>query len=171
MAEYWDLFDGERRPLGRLHRRGDPLPEGCYHQVVHVWIRDDAGRFLLSQRHPDKPWPLYWEATGGAVVAGENPADGARREVEEELGIRLPEEAGRLLFSERREKDFHDVWLYRWNGELSQLRLQEQEVVDARWVTYGELCRMERDGKLVPSLAYFHDWFEPEEGSSQPHES
>ena len=37
MAEFWDIYDAERRLTGKLHRRGDTLPEGEYHLVVHIW--------------------------------------------------------------------------------------------------------------------------------------
>ena len=91
MAEYWDLYDCERKPLGKLHRRGDEIPAGEYHLVAEVWTRDNAGNFLVSRRHPDKPFGLYWECTGGSVVAGEDSLTGAQRELEEELGIRTHE--------------------------------------------------------------------------------
>ena len=90
MSEIWALYDAERRPLGRVMRRGEPVPEGCYHLSVQVWIRDGAGRFLISRRHPDKPmFPLCWETPGGAAVAGEDSLAAALREVREELGIAL----------------------------------------------------------------------------------
>lgn len=159
MAEYWDLLDGQRQPLGRLHRRGDPLPEGCYHQVVHVWTRDREGRFLISRRHPQKHFGLFWETTGGSVLAGEDSRAAARRELEEELGVTVDASQGALLMTQRRERDFYDVWMFEWNGDLSQLKLQAEEVVEARWATYEELCALEEAGTLVPSLKYFHELF------------
>lgn len=159
MAEYWDLFDGNRCPLNRLHRRGDPVPEGCYHQVVGIWIRDRQGRFLISRRHPDKPYGLYWESTGGSVVAGEDSRTGAVREVGEELGIPLKPEQMVFLMTQKRENDFYDNWLVQWDGGLDQLRLQDVEVVDAKWASYDELCALEENGEFVPMLSYFRTLF------------
>lgn len=161
MAELWDLYDENRRPLDRLHRRGDPLPEGAYHLVVQVWIRDGRGRFLISRRHPDKPFGLYWECTGGSVTAGEDSRSGAMREVGEELGISLKPEQLTLMSVRRRDdySDFCDDWLARWDGELDQLRLQDSEVVDAKWANYDELCAMEERGEFVPTLKYFRQRF------------
>lgn len=55
-------------------------------------FHDEAGRVLLVQ-------PTYrddtWELPGGALEAGEDPADAVRREVAEELGIAMT--PGRLL--------------------------------------------------------------------------
>ena len=86
MAELWDLYDSSRKKTGVAVERGQTIPEGSYHLVVSVWIMNSKGEFLLSQRHPDKPYPLYWECTGGSVLAGESSLEGPVREVREELG-------------------------------------------------------------------------------------
>lgn len=165
MAEYWDLYDCDRRPLGRLHRRGDEMNEGEYHLVVEIWTRDDAGRFLISRRHPDKPWGLYWECTGGSVVTGEDSRTGAQRELEEELGIHVEADALKYVFTSvnvRNTNSIYDVYEARWNGDLSELALQEGEVVDAKWVDYDELCALYDEGAFLPQLRYFRDWFATE---------
>lgn len=163
MAEIWDLYDENRMPTGETLVRGDDMPEGRYNLAVHVWIRDDQGRFLISRRHPDKPsCPLYWEATGGAVVAGEDTLTGAQREVAEELGLELPKEKFILLRRERRdwEPDFLDTYFVNWNGEISELTFQETEVVDAKWVTWEELCAIDEvEGKLVDKRKDHIDFF------------
>ncbi|CAN5508545.1 hypothetical protein BH24ACT4_BH24ACT4_24740 [soil metagenome] len=51
-----------------------------------VVISDDGGRVLLSQRARN-PFVGMWEVPGWFVELGEHPADGARREVREELGL------------------------------------------------------------------------------------
>jgi len=162
MAEYWDLYDGGRRPLGRLHRRGDEMKAGEYHLVVQIWTRDDEGRFLISQRHPDKPWPLFYETVGGSVVAGEDTLTGARRELEEEIGLTVPGEDMKLIGTiNDGGNTIYDIFLVRWNGGIGALSFQETEVVGAQWMTFEELCALDDQGKLVPTLKYFRDWFAP----------
>ena len=114
--------------------------------MVSVWIRNRHGEFLLSQRHPDKPYPLYWECTGGSVLACESSLEGAVREVREELGLVLEPEHGRLLFQTRRERfqDLYDVWLFHADTPVSCLRLQETEVIAAQWVSRSMLFTMFR---------------------------
>ena len=70
--EFWDLYNDKREKTGRIHERGKALPEGYYHLCVSVWLVNRKGEFLLSQRHPDKEYPLCWECTGGSVLAGES---------------------------------------------------------------------------------------------------
>ena len=85
--EKWDLFDRERRPLGRTQERGQPLEPGCYHLVVAVCVVDGRGHMLLTLRDKAKPvYPNCWENTGGAVLAGETSLEGALRELREETG-------------------------------------------------------------------------------------
>ena len=114
MPELWNLYDGQRQDTGLLHERGKRLPDGFYHLVVQVWLINRQGQCLMSRRHEDKPFPRYWESTGGSVLAGEDSLHGAIREVQEELGLAVNSASGRLISSQCRESyhDFLDVWLF-----------------------------------------------------------
>lgn len=52
-----------------------------YHLVISAWIVNSKGQYLLSQRHPNKIYPFFWECTGGSVLASEDSLHGALREV------------------------------------------------------------------------------------------
>ena len=94
--ELWDLYDENRIPTGETHVRGERIPEGSYHLVVHVWIRNERGEYLISRRSASRPtYPLLWECVGGSVLAGEDSRSAALRETLEEVGIRLPARGGR----------------------------------------------------------------------------
>lgn len=89
-AEIWDLYDENRELLGKDHVRGEQLPIDGYHLVVHVWIRNSKGEYLISQRSANRPtFPLMWECVGGSVVKGEDSLLGAIREAKEEVGVDL----------------------------------------------------------------------------------
>ena len=47
--EIWDLYDENRNIIGE-HIRGNELPDNGYHLVVHVWIKNSNGQFIISQR-------------------------------------------------------------------------------------------------------------------------
>ena len=87
MPELWELYDGDKRPTGKTMLRGQSVPEGYWHIVVGIWTITADGRLLLTCRHPDKPWGLQWENTGGSVLAGEDSLHGALRELREETGL------------------------------------------------------------------------------------
>ena len=159
--EKWDLYTKARVKTGRSHIRGDELPEGLFHLVVHVWLKNSEGRYLISQRSADRPtFPLMWETTGGSVLMGEDSLTGAIREAKEELGIDLPPKAGRLMFSRvrdwvdgRRFGDILDVWEFPYEGE-ARLDLAEGEACDTRWADIIEIGRMLESGEMVETLRY-----------------
>ena len=91
--ELWDLFDSERKPLGRTHVRGEAFGEGEYYVCVEAWIRNSKGEFLIQKRHPDKKAGNLWEFTGGGTLAGETTLQSAVREVAEENGIKAQAQA------------------------------------------------------------------------------
>ena len=160
MAELWDAYDIDRNPLGYTIVRGSgkpELPDGEYHIVVCVFIVNSKGEILLTQRHPDKPFPLAWESTGGSVVAGEDSLTGAMREVEEEIGLTLPLDKFKLVRTKTRRSDFLDTYLVREDFEINALTYQPEEVVDAKWVTFEEYTRIVHEGPLAE---YLMDFFE-----------
>ena len=80
--ELWDLYDKDRRPLGRTHQRGLPVPPGAYHLAVIVVILNPKGEVLLTRRAPEKDaCPGWWENTGGSVLAGETSLEAITREL------------------------------------------------------------------------------------------
>ena len=98
MEELWDLYDIRRRPLGRTHRRGDPIKQGEYHIVVQVCVLDARGRLLMTKRHPQKVLGGMWEVTAGSALAGENSMTGALRELREETGLSVKKEQLKPLY-------------------------------------------------------------------------
>ena len=99
------------------------------------------------------------------MVAGEDSLTGAQRELEEELGIHVEADELKYVFTSinvRNTNSIYDVYEVRWNGDVSKLSLQEGEVVDAKWVGFGELCVMYDEGKVVPQLEYFKEHFAAE---------
>ena len=97
--EKWDLYTRNRELTGREQIRGEAIPEGFYHLVVHVWLKNRHGQYLISKRSADRPtYPLFWECTGGSVLLGETSLHGAAREVKEEVGVDLEPGCGRMRY-------------------------------------------------------------------------
>lgn len=158
MPEIQDLYDADRAPTGEIYVRGEVVPQGRFRLGVQVWIRNDEGMFLLSQRHPRKKKPLLWEPTGGAVDAGEDTRSAGVREVFEEIGVKLDPEKMMLVRTKLCDGiEFLDTYLAQWNGSLDELKFQENEVVAARWVSYGEMAEMDAQGVLA---AEYRELFE-----------
>ena len=161
--ELWDLYTPDRQPSGKTIIQGEELPEGLLHLVVHVWIQNSKGDFLMSQRSASRyAFPLLWETVGGSVVAGEDSLTGALREVKEETGIDLLPENGRILFSESPRffngypsDNILDVWLFSYDGPLALENATTGEVAQCKWMTPQKIKALDASGKLVPTLQYF----------------
>ncbi len=158
--EYWDLYTRDRVKTGERHLRGSALPEERFHLVVHVWIRNAAGQYLISQRAASRPThPLMWETVGGSVLMGEDSLHGALREVKEEIGVDLEPQKGQLVLNQVREwvrgekfNDILDVWLFPWEGEATLADATTDEVADVRWATAEEIRKLVDEGRFVDTL-------------------
>lgn len=163
--ELWDLYTRDRRLTGETHIRGENLPPERYHLVVHVWIRNSCGEWLISQRAASRPtFPLMWECVGGSVTAGEDSLTGAIREAKEEVGVDLDPAQGRMVNSTPRDhfQDIKDDWLFLYDGPIDLSAATTDEVADMRWMSVEEIRQLYDSGELVHTLAYFFD--DPELG-------
>ena len=162
-AEIWDLYDENRELLGKDHVRGEQLPIDGYHLVVHVWIRNSKGEYLISQRSANRPtFPLVWECVDGSVVKGEDSLQGALREVKEEVGVDLLPEKGQVILSDIKKIEFGkvvnkivDVWLFEYDGEVDLGNATTDEVAQVAWMNREQIKELFDANMFVDTLEYF----------------
>lgn len=156
--EIWDLYDEDGKLTGKDHIRGEKVPDGYFHLVVHVWIKNSKGEYLIAQRAVDRPtFPLMWECVGGSVTKGENGLQGAVREVKEEVGIDLSPADGKPVFSRVRKhfNDIFEVWLFDYDGDVDLKNATTAEVAQTAWLNRSEIKTLFEQGKFVNTLDYF----------------
>lgn len=146
--EKWDILNAEGAPTGKTTLRGRcNLRAGEYHLVVHIWVVSSRGEFLIQRRSDNKKlMPGEWAATGGAAISGEDSYTAANRELYEELGIPSNKHTLKKLARIKRRNSLLDIWLINTDISADRLRLQENEVAEAKWVSAGELKNMISNG-------------------------
>lgn len=135
------LVDATGRPAGTATRpRMRELR--LLHAATAVFVRDGRGRLYVHRRSPDKDWaPSRHDAcAGGVLLAGEEPAAGARRELAEELGVEGAElePLGSSLYEGPDSRAYEFVFQTRWDGPV---RFADGEAVWGAWLAPAELRR------------------------------
>ncbi len=107
---------------------------------------------LIQRRQPFKEgWPDKWDVSvGGSAIAGETAGEAATRELGEELGLRIDLSGVRPHLTVNFPQGFDDYFLVEKDVELSELKLQYEEVQDAKWATKDEILAMIADGTFIP---------------------
>ncbi|XP_028550808.1 nudix hydrolase 3 [Dendrobium catenatum] len=138
---------GVSKPRGLVHRDGD------YHRAVHVWIYAESTQELLLQRRADckDSWPGLWDiSSAGHISAGDSSLLTARRELHEELGISLPNDAFELIFVFLQEcvindgtfinNEYNDVYLVTTLSPIPEeaFILQETEVSSVKYIFWAD---------------------------------
>ncbi|MDO4608299.1 MAG: NUDIX domain-containing protein [Clostridia bacterium] len=147
--EKWDILNAEGIPTGKIALRGrGNLKPGEYHLVVHIWIMSSKGDFLIQRRSDNKKLMAgEWAATGGAAISGEDSYTAANRELFEELGIPSNKQTIKKLTRIKRRNSLLDIWFIKTDIKLDQLKLQKDEVAEARWINRNDFKKMIQNGQ------------------------
>ena len=149
LLEYWDLYDKDRKPLGRTHLRGDKLKEGEYYVCCEIWVINPEGKMLTTKRHPNKKAGNLWEFVGGGTLAGETTKQSAVRELFEETGIKVQEGDLTFLATNANRNFFQDIYTVMADISIDSIVLQPDEAIDAKWVSFEDIEKMIADGDFV----------------------
>jgi isopentenyldiphosphate isomerase len=163
--EFFDITDNNGVPTGETISRSEAHDKGITHRTAHIWIarkKGDSYEVLLQKRSEEKEsFPgMYDTSSAGHIQAGDEPLESAKRELEEELGIKAGDEdldyAGR--FHIKYEMEFHGkmfrddevafVYVYQKPVEIDNLVLQKEEVSEVKWFDIEEVRKgcVHRDG-------------------------
>lgn len=158
MAEYWDIYDKDRKKTGRLAERGvTELKFGEeYHIIVSAIIMNSKNEILISQRAPHKCLGLQWEFNGGSIVVGETSLEGILRELKEELGLEFSKKEA-IYFKEvrgRKFPNFKDMWLFKKDIDIKDVKFNDGETIDAKWVNIDEFMEMYNNGKIIDVIDF-----------------
>jgi isopentenyldiphosphate isomerase len=84
-----ECFNHKNESLHRTLPRDQMKFAADYFRVVHAWIRNDKGEFLVQKRaKKEDSRPFMWAFTTGMLKPIEDPLEGIIREVSEELQLK-----------------------------------------------------------------------------------
>lgn len=156
--EIIDLYNKNKEKLGKTFvRKQDKLLEDEYYLLEQAWILNSENKILLTRRSLNKSYGGMWEATAGHVKAGETDLEGMQREVHEELGLNIEKNEFKFIKSLIRKQAILDVWVVRKDINLKDLKLKNDEVTGAKFVSISEFKEMLNNNEIVENLTYFID--------------
>lgn len=153
MTEYMDIYDAEGNATGVVLERGTFLKEGQYQLYVTGIVKDMQGRYLITQRSMNKRWAAgWWEVSGGGAHAGETAEQAVLREASEEVGLSMegvqPEFVSSYCNTDLDRGDNYLMYIYLLpvDFSLEDVKIQEEEAIDCRLVTWEEIKELDAQG-------------------------
>lgn len=150
--EVWDILDENGDLTGKTMNKGDSIvwQEGIYHQGVDVWIINCENKILIQKRAAEKRFePNVWAMTGGCVIKGESILNALKREVLEELGIKLDIAKAIKIKRYRTENIWLDVYVVKQDVNLNEVVIQKEEVSEVKFATFSEIERLYKDDMFM----------------------
>lgn len=135
--------------------RSEMRAKGLRHRATYILVFNSHGEIYVQKRTATKDvFPGYYEPTaGGVVLAGEDYDHGARREVEEELGIR--ETPLTALFHFSHQSGRNRVWGAAYSCVYDgALVLQEEEVESGAFMSPADALRLAETRPFTPDGLY-----------------
>ncbi|MFA6386523.1 MAG: NUDIX domain-containing protein [Candidatus Paceibacterota bacterium] len=148
--EYIDILDEKGNMTGESKEKMEIHRDGNLHRTVHIWFVNSKGEILLQHRSKEKiNHPDMWDiSVAGHISSGESAEVGALREIKEEIGIDvLPsqfEVVGEVVVHRVLnngtyfDNEFNSIYLIKKDFNIEDIKMQESEVEDMRWLPIEE---------------------------------
>ena len=160
-SERVDIYDENNQPLGLTKTRAEVHQQGYWHRTVHLYLVNSKGEFLVHLRSPYKDQAPNCLDTrfGGHVTVGNDYLQTATKELQEEIGLVVQTTdlvLGKVYKHEGdKNKEYTQAYYYKYNGDISDLSFNDDEVVEVKWMPPDEIVKSMTDfptkwaGKLV----------------------
>lgn len=168
--ELFDILDETGKPTGKTISRAEAHKKGILHGASHVYIykTDENNKIyiLLQRRSPNKDsFPNCLDASSaGHMEAGMNFKETALKELEEELGLKIKPSELKKGFQRRisqintfhggifNNQEINIIYFLKKNIEISELKLQEEEVSEVVWLDAEEIKKRLDNGDTEISI-------------------
>lgn len=161
MIDVLDELSGEK--TGEIITKNEAHKTGKWHGSIHVLIvNHDRDKTLLQKRcELKKLYPNMWDiAVGGHISSGEDDLTCAKRELEEELGInynsveieKIDRITEKLVNNGVISNEYVTIFIVYTDIDIKDLKLQKEEVSEAKWCTKEELNLLIENSEILPHV-------------------
>lgn len=153
--ELVDVLDNRNEYTGIIKGRKELL-EGEFRNLVHIWIINSRGEFLLQKRsNLKKHFPNKWSVTSGCTLSKETLVETCRRECKEELNVEI--DINKLEYEMTFKKDpvIVQVFVLRQDVDIEKVVLQEEEVSDIKFMSRDKIIQLIESDDAAGSIKYF----------------
>lgn len=150
--ELLDIYDDDGNTTGRTIIRGDKSVELSKHEhiaVAVIFIKNSSGEFLIQKTSKEKGG--YFSSTGGHINSGETPLETIHREVEEELGIKIPKEEIQEFGFIREGMPLRFLFYIEKDIPLEAITLQQEEVESVEYKKKEEIEQLIKNKEMLES--------------------
>jgi len=171
--EMFDVVNEKNKLIGLVKSRNEVHKNSEWHRGVHIWIFNSKGEILCQKRSETKDlYPGYWDTlVGGHVEAGKNYDETPVKELNEKLSLNVSIDnlipfgikKYEMPFENMVERVFAKIYIYKYNGNLSKLKLQEDEVSQLEFIKIEDLRKFKncKDNSRRFISFYFFDFVIP----------
>lgn len=168
MDELIDILTPEGKPTGKIALKSEAHKNGWFHATVHIWLFTSDEKILLQKRASTKKvFPGLWDiSVAGHIAAGEEVLTSVKREVFEEIGLKLEEKdlikIGTRIHTVSHangilDNEHHHVFIAELKAPISSLRIEEEEVDDIKLFDLDTLKNTKNlENVLLPR---FHEYY------------
>lgn len=154
--EIFPLVDEQGNVIGQATRRECHSGSKLLHPVVHLHVRDAAGRLYLQKRSMSKDiQPGKWDtAVGGHVDLGEDVFTALLREAREELGLSgiKPEKLFSYVFESDVERELVNAFAV--VADPGQITVDPMEIDEGRFWELAEIDSSLGRGVFTPNFEH-----------------
>lgn len=160
-TEYFDVLDENGNYTGKILSREEVHKTGAWHKSIHIFIINDKKQLLMQRRAKNKKRganKLDISCTGH-LTAGDTSKEGALRELDEELGIKVKEEELIFCCTVKRsykkddyiDNEFNDIYFLNKQVQIDKMKYQKEEISEILYVDIEKLQKLvnEKDESIV----------------------
>ena len=174
--EYIDVISEDGVKTGEILSRDEIHKRGLWHRSVIAAVLNSDNQILMQQRSDTKlKFPGLWDLSVAAhITTHEDAIETLVREFNEEIGLVISKKIKvkdcRFVSSFRNiheyddkkighvvERSFYEFFIVTLDINIQDLKFNDGEVKDAKWLSFFEIKKLAKENKLHPRTEWISE--------------